>query len=428
MSDDLQNLRIDRSERRNGEPSRWAVRWIVIGIAVFVVLGAGRFIYARWSAATEVEIARVRVLDAGAGAGNVILNATGYIVAAHKIELASKVVGKVAWIGVEKGDRVKKDQVLVRLENDEYRAQFQQYKGNLEALQAKLAEMEHGSRPEEIAKAKADVETARADLVNAELTLKRTKDLVDHAVMSKQALDDAQARHDGAAARVSSADRTYQLFKLGPRQEQIDAVRAQIEQAKGSLAYAQTQLDNTVIKAPITGTILERNVEKGEFVTTGFVGDKGAKGYVVSLADLNDLQVELDINQNDFAKLGARQAGIVTTDAYPDRKYKGAIEEISPEANRQKATVQVKVRIFEPDSYLRPEMNASVAFISNESPTAQRAKPVVVVPPGGIRDNGVFVVVEGRAMRKAVVDLIGGEDVIVNPPADVKDGQKVRPK
>src|ERR1051326_1342722 len=164
MSDDLQNLRIDRSERRNGEPSRWAVRWIVIGIAVFVVLGAGRFIYARWSAATEVEIARVRVLDAGAGAGNVILNATGYIVAAHKIELASKVVGKVAWIGVEKGDRVKKDQVLVRLENDEYRAQFQQYKGNLEALQAKLAEMEHGSRPEELAKAKADVERGRGDL------------------------------------------------------------------------------------------------------------------------------------------------------------------------------------------------------------------------------------------------------------------------
>src|SRR5207253_7560923 len=128
------------------EPSRWAVRWIVIGIAVFVVLGAARLIYARWNTATEVEIARVRVLDAGAGAGNVILNATGYIVAAHKIELASKVVGKVAWIGVEKADRVKKGQVLVRLEDDEYRAQLQQYKGNLESLQAKLAEMEHGSR------------------------------------------------------------------------------------------------------------------------------------------------------------------------------------------------------------------------------------------------------------------------------------------
>ena len=90
-----------------------------------------------------------------------------------------------------------------------------------------------------------------------------------------------------------------------------------MEQAKGQLAYAQVQLDNTVIRAPVTGTILERNVEKGEFVTTGFVGDKGAKGYVVSIADLNDLKVELDINQNDFAKLGPRQRGVVTTDAFP---------------------------------------------------------------------------------------------------------------
>ena len=204
----------------------------------------------------------------------------------------------------------------------------------------------------------------------------------------------------------------------------------------------QTQLDNTVIKAPISGTILERNVEKGEFVTTGFVGDKGAKGYVVSLADLHDLQVELDINQNDFAKLGPKQAGIVTTDAYPDRKYKGAIEEISPEANRQKATVQVKVRVFEPDDYLRPEMNASVAFVSTDTAgPARRARPIVVVPASAIRDNAVFVVLDGKAMRKQVVvsgsnsqgtqvesGLIGGEDVVLNPPADLKDGQKVRPK
>ena len=99
-------------------------------------------------------------------------------------------------------------------------------------------------------------------------------------------------------------------MKLGPRQEQIDALRGQVEQARGAVAFAQTNLDNTIIRAPVTGTILERNVEKGEFVTTGFVGDKGAKGYVVSLADLNDLEVELDISQNDFAKLHPKQRGI----------------------------------------------------------------------------------------------------------------------
>jgi HlyD family secretion protein len=441
--EELQNLRIDRSKRRSEGPSPWATRWIVTGVLLFLLLGAGRFIYGKLNAATEVEVGRAKALDtSGPGQGAVILNATGYIVAAHKIELAAKVVGKVAWIGVEKADRVKKDQVLVRLEDEEYRAQLQQYQGNLGSLEAKLAEMEHGSRPEEIAKAKADVETARADLVDAQVTLKRTKDLVDEKVMARQTLDDQQAKYDSALARVASADRTYELVRLGPRKEQIDAVRAQIEQAKGSLAYAQTQLDNTVIKAPIAGTILERNVEKGEFVTTGFVGDKGAKGYVVSIADLKDLQVELDINQNDFAKLGPKQEGIVTTDAYPDRKYKGVIEEISPEANRQKATVQVKVRVLEPDDYLRPEMNASVAFVApDKGPVTQRAKPIVVVPSSAIRDGAVFVILDGKAVRKQVVvsgtnaqgtqvesGLIGGEDLVLNPPADLKDGQKVHPK
>ena len=439
MSEELHNLRIDRSKRRE-EPSPWAVRWIIIGIGLFVLLGAGRIVYGRLNAATEVDTARARILDAPNG-GSVILNATGYIVAAHKIELASKVVGKVAWIGVDKGDHVKQGQVLVRLEDDEYRAQLLQVKGNLAALQAKLDEALHGSRPEEIARAKADVDQARADLVNFKITLDRTRDLVQQGVMSKQALDDAQAKYDGQAARVASLDHTYQLEKLGPRKEEIDALRAQVEQAKGSVDYAQTQLDNTVIRAPVNGTILERNVEKGEFVTTGFVGDKGAKGYVVSLADLNDLQVELDINQNDFAKLGPRQPGIITTDAYPDRKYKGAIEEISPEANRQKATVQVKVQVLHPDDYLRPEMNATVAFIAPEQTTAKPAKAIVVVPAAAVRDSAVFVIVDGKAVRKPVVisattsqgaqvdsGLIGGEDVVVNPPADLKDGQKVRSK
>ncbi|HXR24072.1 MAG TPA: efflux RND transporter periplasmic adaptor subunit, partial [Candidatus Binataceae bacterium] len=304
-----------------------------------------------------------------------------------------------------------------------------------------LAEAEHGSRPEEIAKAKADLEQARADQVNARVSLDRTRGLVGEKIMAQQALDDAQARYDSAVAKVASFDRAYELVRLGPRQEEIDALRAQVSQAKGTLDYAQVQLDNTVIRAPIDGTILERNVEKGEFVTTGFVGDKGVKGYVVSIANLRDLEVELDINQNDFAKLGGKQPGVVTTDAYPDRKYQGAITEISPEANRQKATVQVKVKILEPDDYLRPEMNASVAFFSPEKPGAKPAesKPIVTVPASAVRDGAVFVVVGGKAVRRAVKvggtaaqgvqvaeGLIGGEDVIANPPANLKDGQKVK--
>ena len=242
---------------------------------------------------------------------------------------------------------------------------------------------------------------------------------------------------------MNAIQKSLELVRIGPRHEQIDAVRGQIVEARGSVDFFENQLENTIIRAPVTGTILERAVEKGEFVTTSFVGERGAKGYVVSLANLNDLEVELDISQNDFAKLGPKQKGIVTTDAFPDRKYEGVIDEISPEANRQKATVQVKVKVTNPDDYLRPEMNASVAFIDERRVSRQRAsnKPVLYVPTSAVRDNAVFVMRDGRAVRRTVrtgavtsqglrIDegLFGGEELIVNPPADLKDGDKVRRK
>lgn len=445
MDTELKSLRIDRSRKTGARESSGAGKWIAGAILLLILLLAGWFGWNKLNAAPVVEIARVRAGGDGSGggpsAGPVILNATGYIIAAHKIELASKVVGKVLWIGVEKGDKVKQGQVLVRLEDDEYRAQVMQAKGALANLEARLAELKNGFRPEEIARAKADVETSKADLQNARVTLDRTRKLVEEGVVARQALDDAQAKFDSSLARTASLQRTADLAVLGTRREQIDQMLGQIEQARGQLAFAETQLANTIIKAPVTGTILSRNVERGEFVTTGFVGDRGAKGYVVSLADLNDLKVELDINQNDFAKLDSRQKASITTDAYPDRKYDGIIDEISPEANRQKATVQVKVKVLAPDDFLRPEMNASVAFLAKEQPkdSAAPAKPALIVNPTAVKDGAVFVVVNGRAVRRPVklgattpqgvqVDegLIGGEDVILNPGAEVKDGTKVK--
>jgi HlyD family secretion protein len=443
MEADLKSLRIDREQKRSREPSRWATRWIVAGVVILVLLGLGRFAFNRINAAQEVEILRVQPVSFGAAgaAESIVLNATGYIIAAHKIQVASKVLGKVAWIGVEKGDRVQEGQVIVRLEDDEYRAQLVQAKGNLTALQARLAEMLAGSRPEEIARARAEVEQGKADQANAQVTLDRTKRLVEQGVQSNQAYDDAKARYDAQAARVVSLERSFDLIKIGPRKEQIDSMRGQVDQARGSVSFYETQLANTVIRAPVTGTILERAVEKGEFVTTSFVGERGAKGYVVSLADLRDLRVELDINQNDFAKLKPRHRGVISVDAFPDRRYEGAIDEISPEANRQKATVQVKVKVLKPDEYLRPEMNASVAFLGDEKSAAGGAaqKAVVFVPAAAVRKDAVFVFFNGKAVRRPVKTsgttsqgirvedgLIGGEDVIVNPPAELKDGDKVR--
>lgn len=444
MPSELDSLRIDKSLKASAAPSPWATRWILGGVLIFLLLGAGAMYFKSANAALEVSTTRVPTASTGASssaARDIILNATGYIVAHHKIQLASKVVGKVAWIGVEKGDKVRKGQEIVRLEDDEYRAQLEQAKGQLASLEARRLELSNGSRPEEIAVAKANLDQTKANLENARVNLERTKQLAREGVVAKQVLDDAQARFDSEAARVHSFERTYELVRLGPRAELLTQIEGSIREAKGRVAFYETQLSNTVIRAPIDGTILERVVERGEFVTTGFVGDRGAKGYVVSLADLNDLQVELDINQNDFARLSPRQKGIVTTDAYRDREYQGEIEEISPEANRQKATVQVKVKVLNPDSYLRPEMNSSVAFYNEAKPSASGSTPTapaVYIPQAAIRDGAVFAVVADKAIRRAVktgpttsqgvrieAGLIGGEELVLNPPAELQDGMKV---
>ena len=441
----LAGLRIDRSERQRNDSPRWTRWWILAGIALFVLLGAWAMGFLEAST-VEVETVRVAPQTAGESGDSVVLEAAGYVVPHHKIEVASKVVGKVAWIGVEKGDPVKQGQVVVRLENEEYLAQVRQEEGNLASLKARLRELQSGSRPEEIALAKANVDEARANLDNARLNLDRAKQLAAEGVFSKQELDDAQARYDAQAARVQSLDRAFELMRIGPRQEQIDALKGQVNEAEGRLAFARTRLDGTEIRAPVTGTILERNVEIGEFVTTSFVGERGAKGYVVSLADLSDLQVELDISQDDFAKLHAGQRGVVWTDAFPDRKYDGSIFEISPEADRQKATVQVKVQVLEPDAYMRPEMNANVAFVaepkSSEGSEHAAVAPTITIPSSALRDgNTVFVFLDGRAVQRTVrvrqsgsrgVDisegLIGGEELILSPPPELQDGDPVRLK
>ena len=445
MDAGLKSLRIDRSRKQSSRPTRRPVGKFVLSLAVLLLLVASWLIYSRLTAGIEVDTVRVRAglaSTSGDSASATILNATGYIVAAHKIELASKVSGRVAWIGVDKGDRVKQGQPLVKLEDEEFRARLTEAQGQLSSLKARLLALENGSRPEETARSQADLEQVRADLENARVSLDRTRTLVEQGILARQALDDAQARFNSQSARYASFEKSYVLVRTGPRSEDIQAMRAQVTQAEGTLALAQSELANTVIRAPISGVILERNVERGEFVTTGFASDRGAKGYVVSLADLSDLQAELDINQNDFAKLGANQPAAVTTDAYPDRKYKGVIAEVSPEANRQKATVQVKVRVLNPDEYLRPEMNASVAFhTADKRDEHAETKAPITVPASAVRDGGVFLVIDGKAARRQVQaagasqteviilsGLIGGENLIVNPPSELREGQRVRSK
>jgi HlyD family secretion protein len=442
---ELEGLRIDRSARGNGgEPSPWAKRTIVIGIAIVVLLGIGALAYRFLGpSAPEVETARATVESSGDPTSGIVLSATGYIVAHHKIEANSKVTGRVAWIGVEKGDHVKEGQVLVRLEDQEFRAQYEQAAGAAESARAQVLELEHGSRPEEIQQSDHNLSEAKATAANDKISMDRIKKLFDDGVMSRQALDDATAKYEASQQRAHSLEQSYQLAKIGPRTEEIARAKGALMQAEGQAAYAKSQLDATVIRAPITGTILDRSVEKGELLTGQFAA---AARPVFSLANLKDLQVELDIAQDDFARLGPKQKGIVTIDAFPDRKYHGVIAEISPEANRQKATVQVKVQILDPDDYLRPEMNSTVKFIADE-PAQKSSSSVpagIFVPTNAVRDTSgkkiVFIVFKGKALQRdvrviaqrsggfLVEGLVGGEDVITAGPADLKDGDKIKVK
>jgi HlyD family secretion protein len=447
--DELQSLRIDHSLRDGGgEPPAWSRRIIIGGIAVVILLGVVALGYRALASSTpEVEVARATA-EVGNAAGSTVLSASGYIVAHHKISVNSKVTGRVAWIGVEKGDKVKEGQVLVRLEDEEFRAMYEQARGNWDSAKARLAEMEHGSRPEEIQQADHNLAEARATAANDKITLDRTRDLFAQGVVSKQSLDDAQARYDADEQKANSLEQSSKMMKIGPRVEQIDRARADVETAKGQMDYAKSQLDATVIRAPVSGTILERTAEKGELVTAQFASgaEGGPRGSVVALADLNDIQVELDIAQDDFAKLSPHQEGVVTLDAFKDRSYKGEIAEMSPEANRQKATVQVKVQILQPDSYLRPEMNATVQFkapVVKEDKSAAK-QTFVFVPTAALRDKDgkkyVLIAFDGKALRRNVhvqgqrtdgylVDsLVGGESVITTAPDNLTDGQKIRIK
>ncbi len=445
--DDLQSLRIDHTLRGGGgEPPAWSRRIIVGGIVLVVLLGIVTITYRVLAPnSPEVEVVRATA-ETGNASGTTVLSASGYVVAHHKISVNSKVTGRVAWIGVEKGDKVKEGQVLVRLEDEEFRALYEQARGGWESAKARLAQAQHGSRPEEIQQADHNLAEAHATAANDKVTLDRTHDLFAQGVVSKQNLDDAQAKYDADQHRADSLEQSFSLSKLGPRSEEIDRARADVDTAKGQMDYAKAQLDATLIRAPVSGTILERTAEKGELVTSQFASgaEGGPRGAVVDLADLSDIQVELDIAQDDFAKLSPHQEGMVTLDAFKDRSYKGEIAEMSPEANRQKATVQVKVQILQPDSYLRPEMNASVQFKApaNKDDKSVSKQSFVFVPTAAVRDKDgakyVLIAFNGKALRRDVhvkgersggylVDsLVGGENVITTAPANLEDGQKIR--
>ena len=400
-------MRIDRARpRATASGDRSAKKWMLAASALIVIAAAAYFYFS--SATKTISAAEVKIESSSGAAGGTVLSTSGYVVAHHKIAVGAKVMGRVAWIGVEKGDRVQSGQVLVRLEDDEFRAQVNQARANLAAAQARLDQLVAGSRPQEKLKDRAAVLQAEANYKNAQAEYERSAQLHAAGVVSRAELERYTTQRDVARAQLEGARQSSAMTDIGPRVEEIREAKAQVQQMNAALTYAQTQLASTEIRAPVAGTVLQRIVERGEMVTPSAFGESGARTSVVSLADLDDLQIEIDISQVDFARLKMSQRAEIIPEAFPNLKYVGFIEEIAPEANRAKATVQVKVKVENPDEQLRPEMNVRVNFLADAAPSDSAPVSRVLVPKASVvrRDDGTFVfVVKGSKVEQRTVRL-----------------------
>ena len=438
----LRSLKIDRAKEAPPSARMRTPKLLLLAIFVLVVLAVMGYFYF-FSSPKNISVAEVKLESGGGSQGNTVLSVSGYVVAHHKIAVGAKVMGRVAWIGVEKGDKVQQGQVLVRLEDNDFRAQSNQARANLAAAQARLDQLRAGSRPQEKMKDRAGILQAQATLTNAESEYERAEKLYRAGVSSKAELERATAQRDSARALVEAARQSSAMTDIGPRAEEIRAGEAQVRQMKAALDYADTQLANTEIRAPVSGTVLQRIVERGEMVSPSAFGESGARTSVVALADLNDLQIELDISQADFARLKMDQRAEIIPEAFPNLKYSGFIAEIAPEANRAKATVQVKVKVENPDEQLRPEMNARVNFLGEEKTSQTKAAPRVLVPKAAVvrKDGNAFVfVVKGNRVEQRSVrlgeesgefyyvleGLSGGESAATTGVEKLRDGDRVK--
>lgn len=438
----LRSLKIDRAQGESPGSGSRSPKLLLLGFSALIAVLAVSYLFF-FSAPKSISAAEVKVENSGSSQAGTVLTVSGYVVAHHKIAVGAKVMGRVKWIGVEKGDRVQKGQILVRLEDNEFRAQVNQARANLAAAQARLDQLRAGSRPQEKLKDRAGILQAQATLTNAEAEYERTEKLYRAGVASKAELDRTIAQRDTARALVESAKQASAMTDIGPRAEEIRAGAAQVQQMRAALDYAQAQLADTEIKAPVSGTVLQRIVETGEMVTPSAFGESGARTSVVALADLSDLQIELDISQTDFARLKMDQRAEIIPEAFPNLKYSGYIAEIAPEANRAKATVQVKVKVENPDDQLRPEMNARVNFLADGTPAGERSASRVLVPKEAVvrRDSKevVFVIkgnkVELRSIRvgqesggffQVLEGLSGGESIATTGADKLNDGDRVK--
>lgn len=333
----------------------------------------------------------------------VLLNATGYVVAQRKAAVASKATGRLEWLGVAEGSRVKANEIIARLDSRDVQAQYDNASANVKV-------------------AKAAIEQAQAEAREADLVLKRAQDLLSKAFITQANVDAALARSQRAAAGVSSA-------------------KAGLAAAEAAQRVAQVTLDFTLIRAPFDGVILSKSANVGDIVTP-FSSAADSKGAVVNMADMSTLEVEADVSEASLAKVKVGQACEIILDALPDTRFRGTISRMVPTVDRAKATVMTKVKFNELDSRILPEMSAKVSFLTQEV-TAEQQKPLITVHADALTERAgktvVYLIIEDKAKEIQVtkgtklgeqIAVLGslkpGDKVVLKPDPSLRDGMAVK--
>ena len=395
---DLSKLRIDRDVAPIRRRRRR--KWIGLGVVVVAAAAAGGWYLLQPRAQT---VQTTPIVTAYPSQQFVVLNATGYVVAQRKAAISSKATGRLEWLGVAEGSRVKEGDVIARIDDRDVTAQAQSAEAAVRAAQA-------------------NVRQAEVERQNAQVEYRRNEDLVQKNFISRSALDTAKARLDRSQALLASA-------------------QANLNAARANARNAQVSVDYTQIRAPFDGVILSKSANVGDLVTP-FSNATDSKGAVVTMADMGTLEVEADVSESSLAKVHVGQPAEIVLDALPDMRFRGHISRMVPTVDRAKATVMTKVKFDAIDERVLPEMSAKVSFLSQEITAAQQ-KPLVAVAGDALtqRDGRtvVFVMRDGRAVAVPVTpgtkvgdataiagDVKSGEKTIVKPAPALADGALVK--
>jgi RND family efflux transporter MFP subunit len=389
---DLSGLRINRSqdeEPQAGGPRSSLKVVLFPSIAVVVVVLGYVFFSRSFESAIEVQLTTATL--SSPSQANAVLTASGYVVAQRKAAVASKATGRLEYLGVVEGDRVKKGQVLARIEDTDMKASRDQARANLQLNEA--------------------------DLKDATQWLDRQKKLLQSGVSTQSDFDGAEARYQ--------------------------RVLASIDVAKAAVAGTEVALENTLIRAPFDGTVLTKNADVGEMVAP-MAASASSKSAVVTIADMGSLQVEADVSESNIERITPDQPCEITLDAYPSVRYQGSVAKVVPTADRAKATVMVKVGFKSYDSKVLPEMSAKVLFLTKAVDAATSdAKPMLTIPLASVASRGgkkaVYTVrdnvsvetpiITGRefgALVEVTQGLSSGDKIIASVTEQITNGSHVK--